>query len=228
MRCYVQPALARDARHRGRPALATAACVAGLIAAGCGGGQEQSAQEPSGHFPVTLLGATFPTDQHIAKTSDMVISVQNSGPRTIPNISVTVKCPGSGLGGSFDTTTSEADIANPQRPVFVVNSIPTTNANDRPPLDPAPLERSSAYVDTFPLGPLRPTETAYFHWNVTAVKAGGFRLCWQVNAGLNGKAIAVAANGSPPISGVFSGAVSNSVPQATIAPDGHTVVNSGG
>jgi hypothetical protein len=220
--------LARDARQRGRPALATAACVAGLIAAGCGGSQDQSAQEPRGHFPVTLLDASFPTAQHIAKTSDMVISVQNSGSRTIPDISVTVKCPGSGLGGSFDTTTSQADVANPQRPIFELNSIPTTNANDRPPLDPAPLERTSAYVDTYPLGALKPNQTAYFHWNVTAVKAGGYRLCWQVNAGLNGKAVAVAANGSPPISGVFAGNVSDSTPQAGIGPDGQTVTGSGG
>ena len=54
-----------------------------------------------------------------------------------------------------------------------------------------PLERSSAYVDTYTLGPLGPNRTATFEWKVTAVHAGDFRICYRVAAGLDGKAKAV-------------------------------------
>jgi hypothetical protein len=59
---------------------------------------------------------------------------------------------------------------------------------------------------------------------VTAVKAGSYRLCWRVNAGLYGKAQAVPAPDSPPLSGEFEGDVSNAAPAARIADDGHTVI----
>jgi hypothetical protein len=129
-----------------------------------------------------------------------------------------------GLGGSFNTVVSESDVADPERPQFVVNQIPTRTPRKPPPLDPAPLERSSALVDTYPLGPLEPGATARFRWDVTAVKAGAFRLCWRVNAGLYGKAIAVPASDSPPLKGEFEGDVSNAAPAARIADDGHTVI----
>jgi hypothetical protein len=129
-----------------------------------------------------------------------------------------------GLGGSFNTVVTESDVADPERPQFVVNQIPTRTPRKAPPLDPAPLERSSALVDTYPLGPLEPGAKARFRWDVTAVKAGPFRLCWRVNAGLYGKAEAVPASDSPPIAGEFEGEVSNEAPAARIADDGRTVI----
>jgi hypothetical protein len=62
---------------------------------------------------------------------------------------------------------------------------------------------------------------------VSAVKAGPYKLCWRVNAGLYGKAKAVAASGSAPISGEFKGTVSRKAPQAKIGDDGVTVIEEG-
>jgi acetyl-CoA carboxylase beta subunit len=62
---------------------------------------------------------------------------------------------------------------------------------------------------------------------VSAVKAGPYRLCWRVNAGLYGKARAVPASGGGPISGEFKGDISNKAPKATVGPDGHTVIEQG-
>jgi hypothetical protein len=59
---------------------------------------------------------------------------------------------------------------------------------------------------------------------VSAVKAGKYRLCWRVNAGLYGKAKAVAASGSVPIAGEFKGEISRKAPKATVADDGTTVI----
>jgi hypothetical protein len=207
--------------HRRIAALA-GACA--LAVAGCGGSSEkQDAKEDTGNFPVKVVSASFPSDQRLAKDSTMEIVVQNAGQKTIPTISVTVKC-GPGLGGSFNTTTADTNAADPQRPQFVVNKIPTATERVNPPLDPAPLERSSAFVDTYPLGPLAAGRSATFRWDVSAVKAGPYRLCWRVNAGLYGKAKAVAAQGSGPIAGEFKGEISRKAPNARIGPDGKTVV----
>jgi hypothetical protein len=212
------------AAHRRNVAL-TLSLVAlpALAATGCGSGTAQDAKEPNGSFPIRLVSATFPDQQHLAKTSNFQIVVVNAGQKTVPNINVTVKC-GAGLGRSFNTTTSSPDVADPRRPQFVVNTIPTATPRRAPPIDPAPLERSSAFVDTYPLGPLAPGRQATFRWNVTAVKAGPYQLCWRVNAGLYGKAKAVASGDSAPLSGKFSGTISNVAPKASIAPDGHTVI----
>jgi hypothetical protein len=212
--------------HSRNAALAlTLASLSALVAIGCGG-QQQDVNEPKANFPVKVISASFPIKQSLAKDSTMQIVVQNAGQKTIPIISVTVKC-GSGLGGSFTTTTQDTNVADPQRPQFVVNKLPTATERVNPPLDPAPLERSSAYVDTYPLGPLAGGHKATFRWDVSAVKAGPYHLCWRVNAGLYGKAKAVPASSGQPISGEFSGVISNKAPKATIGPDGKTVVTQG-
>jgi hypothetical protein len=214
------------AAHRRTAALAISLVgVPALGAVGCGGGSQQDAKEPKGDFAVKVVSASFPDHQKLAKDSTMQIVVQNAGQRTIPDISVTVKCR-AGLGGSFSTTTSDTNAADRSRPQFVVNKIPTAATRQNPPLDPAPLERSSAFVDTYPLGPLAAGRTATFRWDVSAVKAGPYRLCWRVNAGLFGKARAVASGGGP-IAGEFAGTISRKAPKATIGPDGQTVVTQG-
>ncbi|MEA2448634.1 MAG: hypothetical protein QOG63_566 [Thermoleophilaceae bacterium] len=187
---------------------------------------EQDKSEIAGKYPVRVLSADFPKSQHLAKDSTMNIIVENAGNKRIPEVNVTVKCPGPGLGGSFNTVVSDSDVADPERPQFIVNTIPTRTARKAPPLDPAPLERSSAFVDTYPLGPLEPGAKARFRWDVTAVKAGPYRLCWKVNAGLYGKAVAIAAAGSNlPVSGEFKGEVSNTPPQAHVGgPNDSTVI----
>jgi hypothetical protein len=217
------------AAHRRIAALALS--VFGMSAlAGCGSqvvkGDPQDRAEPTGVFPVRVTEASFPNKQSLAKDSSMQIVVENVGAKRVPNINVTVKC-GKGLGGSFMTATDESDVADPERPQFVVNKIPTRTERVNPPLDPAPLERSSALVDTYPLGPLEPGRQATFRWDVTAVKAGPYRLCWRVNAGLYGKAKAVASGDSKLRTfGQFQGEVSNTPPKAKIAGDGKTVIDS--
>src|SRR3954453_5736283 len=217
------------AAHRRIAALALSLALLFALG-GCGSqvvkGDPQDRAEPNGNFPVRIESATFPKKQNLAKDSSMQIVVVNTGQRRVPNINVTVKC-GQGLGGSFMTAADESDVADPERPQFVVDKIPTATERVNPPLDPAPLERSSAFVDTYPLGPLDPGRKATFRWDVTAVKAGPYRLCWRVNAGLYGKAKAVASGNSEfRTVGVFRGEVSNKAPKARIGNDGHTVIES--
>ena len=194
------------------------------------------------------MRAEFPQEQKLAKDSKMEITVRNAGSDEIPVISVTVECPGQrpdedqseasgsggsggsssgagGQGGGFNYRSSFPGVGDPTRPQFVVNAIPTRTPRnyDRGRLDP--LERSSAYVSTFPLGKLAPNREVTFIWDVTAVKAGPYKICWKVNAGLDGKAKAVPHQGTP-INGEFTGTVSDVAPDARIGEDGRTVIES--
>ena len=203
------------------------ACALGLvaasIAAGCGGSsnKKQDENEPSGNFPVEVTSATFPAKQKLAKDSSMKIVVRNAGTKEIPNVNVTVKCK-SGLGSSFEVASKDPNLADRERPQFVVDQIPTRTPRETGQLELDPLERSSAFVDTYPLGPLAAGRTARFEWKVTAVKAGPYKLCWRVNAGLYGKAKATSGSGGP-LSGIFTGEVSNKAPKTRVAEDGTTV-----
>ena len=66
--------------------------LVGLIAVGgCGGGERQDANEPSRNFAVEVVNATFPEKQKLAQTSELLITVRNSGKQVVPNIAVTVE-----------------------------------------------------------------------------------------------------------------------------------------
>ena len=194
------------------------------MVAGCGGesNKPQDEKEPSGNFPVEVTSAEFPKKQKLAKDSSMEIVVRNAGTEQIPNVNVTVKCK-AGTGGSFGVASQDADVADKERPQFVVNQIPTRTPRKSGSLELDPLERSSAFVDTYPLGPLDAGRTARFEWKVTAVKAGPYKLCWKVNAGLYGKAKAAPGNTGLPLAGTFTGEVSNEAPKTRVADDGKTV-----
>jgi hypothetical protein len=199
--------------------------LSAALVAGCGGsGARQDADEPTGDYPVAVEEASFPLRQDLAQSSTLKIVVRNAGDRPVPNIAVTVQCEDSqdGSNGSFDRQIASREAADKNRPNFVVDRIPGPDRPEsRQRLDP--LERSSAYVNTDTLGPLAPNARATFEWDVTAVRAGDFRLCYQVAAGLDGKAKAVAASGSEPLSEEWSGVVSNEAPKTGVADDGETI-----
>jgi hypothetical protein len=92
------------------------AVVAAILMAGCGGQERQDENEPKGTFEVEVVDATFPQDQKLAKRSDLVIEVRNTGDRAVPNIGVTVD--------GFDERRDDPDLADPSRPVFVINGVP--------------------------------------------------------------------------------------------------------
>jgi hypothetical protein len=177
---------------------------ASLVAAGCGGGTRQDANEPSGNFKVQVVRAHFPLKQSLAKRSKMVIAIKNVDSKTIPNIAVTVK--------DFDQRKDDPNLADPRRPIFIVNS--------------GPHGGDTAYVGTSALGELKPGQTKVFTWDVTAVVAGPYKLRYAVSAGLNGKAKAVLAGGGLP-TGEFAGRISGRAPQASVDDNGNVVTASG-
>jgi hypothetical protein len=178
-----------------------AASVAAVTAAGCGGGERQDADEPSGTFRVDVVRASFPTKQHLAKPERFVIAVRNAGNRTVPNVAVTVS--------SFAARSEQAGLADPERAVWVI--------------DDSPRGGDTAYTNTWALGRLAPGQTRRFVWRVTAVQAGTHTVKWQVAAGLNGKAKAMLAGNRAP-AGSVTVDVSSKPAQAHVDPKTGRVV----
>ena len=104
-----------------------------LALSGCGGGQSQAASEPSGHFPVKISTARFPSSQRLSEHTHLVITVHNSGDQAIPNVAVTlcnVTCAypapkGEGTSAqAFAADINQAYLANPSRPLWIVDRGP--------------------------------------------------------------------------------------------------------
>jgi hypothetical protein len=181
--------------------LSVVASLAAVALAGCGGGERQDANEPSGTFRVAVVRASFPTKQHLAQPERFVIAVRNTGRETVPNVAVTVN--------SFAERSEQAGLADPERAVWIVDSSPSGG--------------QTAYTSTWALGRLAPGQTRRFVWRVTAVKAGTHTVKWQVAAGLNGKAKATLSGNRAP-AGSVTVDVSEKPAQAHVDPETGKVV----
>jgi hypothetical protein len=231
---YVARALraevARLARRRG--ALLGGAA---LLLAGCGALPAQDENEPEGKFPVDVVRADFPEQQKLAKDSQLVIEVKNEGKKEIPDVNVTVHGFSRKLKDPTDPDKIDPTVANPSRPVFVVDKSPIEFLRDPGKGEQSLVDREvnppegsdTAFVNTYSLGELGPGATAVFRWDVSAVEPGPFRIRYEVNAGLDGLALAVDEDGEQP-TGSFSGEISDTSPAATVADDGETIVTADG
>lgn len=182
------------------------------VAAGCGGGKRQDADEPSGTFKVAVERASFPQRQRLAEQEELHVVVRNADSRTIPNVVVTITSddPKNPTGG-FTTRSQQAGLADPRRPIWIVDAGPTGGG--------------TAYVGTWALGPLRAGQSRDFVWKVTAVQPGTHTVRYRVAAGLDGKARAESAGGDE-AAGAFRVDISGKPSQATVDPETGAVVRS--
>jgi hypothetical protein len=192
-------------------ATSVAAVVAASLAAGCGGGERQDANEPSGTFKVDVLKATFPKQQRLSQAAVMRIVVRNADTRTIPNVAVSVLSDDPKGGGGFATRAAEPGLADPTRNLWIV--------------DRGPRGGDTAYVSTWALGPLAAGRSRTFEWHVTPVVAGSHTVRWRVAAGLNGKARAQTEGGQE-ASGTIPVTVSSKPAPVTVDPKTGDVVDS--
>src|SRR5206468_10101089 len=112
--------------------LGSFAALGALAIGGCGGGQRQDVNEPSGTFDVDVPPDSLPLAQHIAQQSRLRIEVRNAGDHTIPDVAVTVK--------GFSTRDSAPGLADANRAVWIIDS--------------GPRGGDTAYVGTWALGKL--------------------------------------------------------------------------
>jgi hypothetical protein len=165
-----------EPRRALRPFAVPVAALAALGVAACGGGARQDADEPARTYRVAIVRASFPARQQIAAPTRLVVEVRNASKRTIPDVAVTVD--------SFGSRSERSDLADAQRPVWIL---------DRP-----PEGSTTAYTNTWALGPMFAGETKRFVWRVTPVQPGTHRLRVRVAAGLTGRAKAVLAGNRVP------------------------------
>lgn len=208
---------------RSRLAVAGAAAASILALAACGEDEpRQDVDEPAGEFPVDVFKAKFPNRQRLAETNDLVLGVENSGEATIPDLAVTVFVADeagepAASGQPFYTRIEQAGVANPNRPVWILE-------NTYPHVEGLPAPEGSspgtvAQTNTFGFGELPPGERIEVSWRLTAVRAGTYTIDYEVSAGLQGKARAVTADGSPP-EGKFVVTISDKPPKATVTGSG--------
>jgi hypothetical protein len=202
----------------------------------CGGGERQDVTEPSGTYELQVTKAEFPSRQRLVETSDLELGIKNTGDQTIPDLAVTiytgdvkagVTATGSGQG-SFNIRLDEPDLANPNRQVWILENrypkllTPGVTAKE---LDQAPSAGAvAAQTDTFQFGPVRSGDSKDIVWRVTPVRAGTYTVHYEVAAGLQGKAKAVTADGSP-AKGEFAVTITSKPPQTCVNDAGKITTN---
>src|SRR3712207_4921067 len=121
------------------------AAAAVLALSGCGGPPRQDVDEPAGVYPVEVTEASFPTDQKLARTSILRITVRNVGRKIIPNVNVAVST--GAAGGAHNSSVGgfnyrDQKDEDPNKPIFVINKEPKGG--------------ETSYVNTWELGSIRP------------------------------------------------------------------------
>ncbi len=180
--------------------------VGALALTGCGGGSRQDSDEPAGIYPVNVVRATFPRAQRLAGQVRMVITVNNAGVKTIPNIAVTIEgADRAAPAQAFGVADPQVGLADPSRPIWIV--------------DRGPRGGDTAYVNTWTLGQLKPQQERTFIWFVTPTVAGAHTVRYRIAAGLDGKARARLAGGGL-AAGTFTVFVSAKPAGVKVSPNG--------
>ncbi len=204
-------------RHARRVAAGLATGITALAVAACGGGERQDASEPSGDYPVDVVTAKFPNRQRLAQTTDLRLGVENTGDKTIPDLAITIFLD-DGANGSFSIRSDQPGLANPNRPVWILeNRYPKLAGEKRS------AGAQTAETNTYSFGSLDPGTTRETVWRLTPIKGGTYTVNYQVAAGLQGNANAVTADGSQP-TGKFVVTISTKPPKARVNDEGQVIL----
>jgi hypothetical protein len=217
-RWYVAPALGRNAKSALGSGLRSWAFIALLATSltlglsACGSEERQDESEPSGEYPVEVVSSKFPLSQRLAETTDLKLGIENTGDETIPNLAVTIFTD-DGAVGSFSIREDNPALANPNRPVWILeNKFPRIEG------DPAPEGSSPgtvAQTNTFGFGELPAGERLDLTWKLTPVKAGTYTVNYELAAGLYGNAKAIDSSGAQP-KGKFLVTITDKPPEASV------------
>lgn len=205
----------------------------------CGAGPRQDATEPTANFPVAV-STHWTTSQTLSQHTQLVITIQNTGSKTIPDAAVTITDGNPSLSTraqAFQELLNMPGLASQSCPVWIVDQAPdpshqpcpknfnaeTYTGSNFSACSGGPGGAATAYSNTWALGSLAPGRSATFEWHLTAVQSGTHFVNWRVAAGLNGKAKAVTASGGPPV-GHFAVTISSAPQQSYVNGNGQIVV----
>lgn len=215
-------------RARAGTTLLSATVALSLGISACGGDkQRQDANEPAGEFEVEVVSANFPTKQRLAQTSDLRMKIENTGEDEIGDLAVTIYTGDEKASGSFSIRSSQPDLADPNRPVWILEEgYPklVVNGIDDKDLDQAPPGGAeAAQTGTFSFGTVAAGDSKDIVWRLTPVVAGTYTVHYELAAGLTGKAKAVTDDGSP-VEGEFVVTISDKPPSARVNDAGEVVI----
>jgi hypothetical protein len=208
-------------RVRGGIAIFTVAGGLVVALASCGSDESsrQDAGEPQGKFPVDVYRSQFANRQRLAQTTDLVLGVQNTGDEPIPDLAITISTDGGqttgsyNTGGSFYIRIDDPSLANPNRPVWILeDKYPKIKGEGLP---PGSSVGTAAQTNTYAFGELEPGDRREMIWRLTPVRAGTYTVDYEVSAGLYGNAEAETADGSTP-EGKFVVTISDKPPEARV------------
>jgi len=197
---YVHRVRERAGRRGVAPRTAARAALAAAVALGLGAcGKETSPdiEEASGSFPMEVVSATFPERQRVSLTSDLELTLRNTGDRAVPQLAVTIWTGEAALDepkpqGSFAVLPPGAGAGVPSRSVWVLTpGFPKVLAagDSAGGLEGAQQGGTeAAQTDTYTFGRLEPGATRRIVWRVTAVRAGRHDVNYAVAAGVGGPA----------------------------------------
>jgi hypothetical protein len=180
----------------------------------------QDAGEPAGEFEVDVVGSEFPVEQQLAKATELVLELENTGSDQVPNLVVTIFTGDRTGGGPFTVPSEQAGVSNPNRPVWILaNGYPKVVVPGDAEIGEAPPGARSAQGKTFSFGPLDAGESREIVWRLTPVQAGAYTVHYEIAAGLNGKATAVDSDGGP-VGGEFEATITDLPPRLEVDGSG--------
>lgn len=193
----------------------------GLFLAACGGGEESAdSNQAPGTYRVKVVKAEFPAKQRLGQTTLLRLGVRNTGRKALPSLTVTISGGGKEERDSalpFGYRDPAAGIAQPDRPIWALAArYPKANGSS----EPAGAETAS--LKTFSFGPLKPNATTEAVWKLSAVKAGSYKLFYEIGAGLTDETKAKTANGTE-AGGSFAVQISNVPPEVVVTDSGEVV-----
>jgi hypothetical protein len=192
----------RDARGRIAVALLCA-----LFAVACGD-ERQDADAPSGRFDLDVVDASFPAEQQIAEPTTLRLEIENTGDRAVPDLAVIVETDSAQKGQApvaFGQSSDDPTLAARARPVWILNDGPSGG--------------TSAYTNTWAVGPLGEGQTRTVEWKLTAVKAGRYTVAWRLAPSLEGDV----SLGDGRTEGSFDVTISDEPVPARVGADGEVV-----
>jgi hypothetical protein len=187
--------------------LAVAALALAPVGAACGE-DRQDAGAPSGEFSLDVVDASFPAKQRIAESAKLELEVENTGSRSVPQLAVILETEPAQDGQApvaFGQSVADPTLAATARPVWIV--------------DEGPAGGDSAYTNTWAVGPLAAGASRTVEWNVTAARAGRYRVSWRLAPALEGDV--TLADGET--EGEFAVTISDEPVPARVGDDGEVV-----
>lgn len=166
-----------------------------LAIAGCGGGERRDAHVADGTYDVDIVRARFPARQHVGARETFVVTVRNTGDRTIPDLAVTLH--------GFTGRSGDAAQADARTPIWLV--------------DVDPPGTVTAIEGTWAAGAVAPGRDVTLRWRVTPVLAGTHKVDYAIAADLAGGAKLRVPRGDSP-RGAITVQVDSRPAQARVDP----------